>query len=78
MEIKAEEAIEKIKTIKTNIFGQSVQKYNYGNEIRSQLELMAMQGTLNPSQYYKALKLVWNSPCMLASIKDAEYNEFEN
>ena len=57
--LTAEQAIDSITSIKTNIFGTEVQKYNYGNEIRCQLQKCSEGGLIKPSEYYRALKLIW-------------------
>lgn len=55
--LTAEEAIEKIKSSKTEIFGHMVQKYNYTFEIRKELQNMAERNEISPAEYNKALKI---------------------
>lgn len=71
--LTAEKAIENIKAITTTVFGQTVRKFNYGYQHRAALQAMAENNEISPKEYYKALKLVWDSSAMLDSCKRSEF-----
>lgn len=73
--MKATEAINKIKSIRTTFLRQDVQKYNYPTEIREQLQKMSEQNEITPLEYYKALKITWDQMKNWDSLKAAEYAE---
>ena len=72
-QLTAEQAIVKIKSVKTKFMGQSVNKHNYQIEIRSELQKMAESGELSPAEYNRALKLTW--PHESESLKAAEFEK---
>jgi 1,4-alpha-glucan branching enzyme len=55
----AEQAIEKIKSIKTNFMGHEVAKYE-PIIIRAKLESMARANMISPAEYNKALNITWD------------------
>jgi hypothetical protein len=76
-QLTAQQAIDAITAETAKVFGQTAQKYNYGHEIREQLEMMAQANKTNPKEYYKALKIVWDGPAMLNCSKRAELEALE-
>ena len=53
----ANESIKKITDETTTFLGVTVKKYNYGYEIRQELQRMAEQNEISPAEFWKALKL---------------------
>ena len=54
----AEQAIAKIKSVKTNFMGHEVVKYE-PIIIRKKLESMARTNMVSPAEYNKALNITW-------------------
>ena len=66
--MNAKQAIEKIKSTKTTFMGLVVNKFNYLNEIRNELQKMAESGELSPAEYWKSLKMTFDmSPAIKAA-----------
>lgn len=55
--LTAEQAIAKIRGIKSEFMGMEVPKYNLGIEVRAELQKMMESGEISPSEGYKALKI---------------------
>ncbi len=56
--LNASEAVDTIKNVKVDIFGQLAQKYNYQLQIKDQLQAMAEKNEISPAEYLKSLKIV--------------------
>jgi len=69
--LTAEQAITEIKQVRTTFMGLNVQKYNYKHEIRSQLQIMAEQNKISPSEFLRSLKLTW--PHESKALRNGEY-----
>ena len=68
--MKAQDAINKIKSVRTTFMGQDVQKYNYPIQIRQELMVMSEKNEIYPAEYKKALDITWEQ--MSSSEKRAE------
>jgi len=71
-EMRAQEAIDQIKSVKTKFMGHTVKKHNYAIDIRSELQKMAENNEISPLELWKSLRLTW--PKMSKSEKGAEFD----
>lgn len=59
-QLTAEQAIEKIESVKTTFMGIEVEKYGV-LAIRKKLESMAKVGMISPKEFYRASKITWQT-----------------
>lgn len=73
MRLTAEQAIEKIKSERTNFFGINVRKINYSGEIRDALQKMSEDNEISPKEYKRALDITFQT--MFPGEKRSEYEK---
>ena len=71
--LTAEQAIEKIRSIKSEFMGVEVPMYNHGIEVRAELIKMMEKNEISPSEGYRALKIEFDK--MGPGEKAAEFEQ---
>ena len=71
--MNTQEAIKKIRSKKTTFMGLEVPEFNYGIEVRAELQKMMESGEISPAEGYKAMKIEFAK--MSDSEKAAEFEQ---